>query len=292
MRSMTGFGEAVANNDRYRVAARVRTVNHRHLELAIRLDEVAAAAEPAVRALVAARLARGRVEVAVGARPLEPPALRLALNEELARALRHAAGRLEAEEAGLGAATVGDLLRLPGAYQVVPEEGLWRSEDGALVGEAVGRALDAVVAARAREGEALAAAMQERLAELRRLVARLGERRGAVREELAARLGERLAELLGEVPVDEQRLAQEAAILVERSDVAEELDRLEAHCAHFEELLATDEPAGRRLDFLAQEMGREAGTVAAKCRDSAMIRASLEMRHLIEQLREQIQNVE
>lgn len=292
MRSMTGFGQASGENARHAVTVTVRAVNHRFLELRLALGDDYRASEEALRALFAGELARGRIDAVVEVRPLAARAARVRVDREVVRAA-HAAVE-ELFESGLVGEklTAGDLLRLPEALAVDRDHDLWDPADQALLIRVAGEALAQLVAAREAEGAALQAVLARRLDELAAVVETLTGLREATRAPAFESLRARLDELLGAAGVDPARLAQEAALLVERSDVAEELDRLGSHCRHFRELLAAPGAAGKRLDFLAQEIGRELNTVGAKCRDAAMTRAVLDGKLLCEQLREQVQNVE
>jgi uncharacterized protein (TIGR00255 family) len=187
---------------------------------------------------------------------------------------------------------LGDLLRLPEVVQVQVDPDSLREEDAELVLHTAATALSQLVAAREQEGVALARVLGERVAELQAAAARLRARAPEVREELHSGLRRRVRELLAGPAVDEQRLAQEVALLVDRSDVVEELDRLDGHLHHFAGLLGEPGALGKRLDFLAQEILRELNTLGAKCRDGEMARTVLDSKVLCEQLREQVQNVE
>lgn len=292
MRSMTGFGQANGENPRHAVAVTLRAVNHRFLEVRLHLADDYRASEEPLRALLAGELERGRVEVAIDVRALTPREARVRVDREVVRAAHTAVEELY--EGGLVGEklTAGDLLRLPDALAVERDPDRWDAADRALVLEVAGAALAQLVAAREQEGAALRAVLGGRLDELAVVVERLTELREAAREDTAEALNARLDELLGGAGIDPARLAQEAALLVERSDVAEELDRLGSHCRHFGELLDRRGAVGKRLDFLAQEIARELNTVGAKCRDAAMTRAVLDGKMLCEQLREQVQNVE
>ena len=292
MRSMTGFGQAGGENARHAVTVTVRAVNHRFLELRLALGDDYRASEEALRSLLAGELTRGRVDAVVEIRALAARPARVRVDREVVRAA-HAAVE-ELFEGGLVGEklTAGDLLRLPEALVVERDHDLWDAADQALVLEVAGEVLAQLVAARRAEGAALAAVLARRLDELAAVVETLTRLREASRQATSENLRARLDELLGASGIEPARLAQEAALLVERSDVAEELDRLGSHCRHFRELLDAPGAAGKRLDFLAQEIGRELNTVGAKCRDAAMTRAVLDGKLLCEQLREQVQNVE
>lgn len=298
MRSMTGFGQASGSNGWHAVTVTLRGVNHKFLDLRVKLGDDYRTSEPALRELLEAELGRGRVEAGVDVAPLAARQAEVRVERGVVQAA-HAAV-VELVEAGLIAEglTAGDLLRLPEALSVrlAPDE--WDRGDHELLLEVAGRALAELVAARTVEGEKTHQALADRLASLAEVAARLAGLRERAREEIAQALRARLAELLDDRRLDEARLAQEVAVLVDRSDVAEELERLGAHLEHFRGLL--DGPAGggergavgRRLDFLTQEIFRELNTLGAKSRNAEMIRAVLDAKGLCEQLREQVQNVE
>lgn len=292
MRSMTGYGEASGSNARNAATVSLRAVNHRFLDLQVRLAEEARASEGTLRELVGQEVARGRVEVRVDVRPLVERRASVELNRGVVEAAYAAIHQLVEQgliSAGLSA---GDLLRLPEAVRVELAEEAWDEEDQAMLAGVARAALAQLVASREREGASLAAALAERLASLEAVAGRLAALAGPVREEMAAALSRRVAEMLGGPPVDPARLAQEVALLVDRSDVSEEIDRLRAHVGHFRDLLVATGPTGKRLDFLTQEVFRELNTLGAKCRNAEMTRAVLDAKVLSEQLREQVQNVE
>ncbi len=292
MRSMTGFGQAAGENARFRMSVTLRGVNHRFLDIVLRAPEVLRDLEPALRELLAVELRRGRVEVlfnleAVGARQVS-----VGVDRELVTSLRGLCDELA--EGGLISPKLdfGDLLRLPAALQLEVRDPEWQPDDSELLLGLVGEALAQLVAARCTEGAKLRRVIEERLEALRQLVEGLAARRAGIAEELATQLRQRIAELLaGDLP-DDSRLMQEVALLVDRSDVAEELDRLESHFEHMGSVLEEAGSIGKRLDFLAQEILRELNTVGSKCRDSEMIQQVVEGKTLCEQVREQVQNVE
>jgi uncharacterized protein (TIGR00255 family) len=299
---MTGYGQGSASGERHQVSVTLRSVNGRFLDLVVRLDDAYRALEAPLRARLEEQLRRGRVEVNVDVRALQALPARVTIQTGVVEALHRAWHDLA--ERGLVASelTLGDLLRLPEVVSVQLEADQVGADEQALALAAAHTALLQLVEAREQEGEQLARILGERLAELAQAAARLRSRAPAVREELRAGLERRLQELLAPRSghpshpdaraVDEVRLAQEVALLVERGDVTEELDRLDAHLAHFQELLAADGALGKRLDFLSQEVLRELNTLGSKCRDAEMARAVLDAKVLCEQLREQVQNVE
>ena len=296
---MTGYGQGSASGERHQVSVSLRSVNGRFLDLVVRLDESYRGLESPLRALLEGQLRRGRVEVNVDVRPLQALPARVTIQTGVVEALHRAWHDLADRGLVASELTLGDLLRLPEVVSIQLETDQMGEAEQALALAAAHTALLQLVEAREQEGEQLARILGERLAELVQAAAKLRARAPAVREDLRASLERRLQELLVPRPghadaraVDEVRLAQEVALLVERGDVTEELDRLDAHLAHFGELLSADGSLGKRLDFLSQEILRELNTVGSKCRDAEMARTVLDAKVLCEQLREQVQNVE
>lgn len=293
MRSMTGFGQGAAESQRFRVTVTLRGVNHRYLDLVLRLREEYRAAEPALRELLTGALARGRVEAVVEVEPLGSQPIEVVVDENLAEALHELQRNLVERGLTHGGLTFTDLLRLPDVVKLQPREAQWTAEDHKTLLRAAKAALTQLLAARDTEGAKLREAFLPRLEALAELVGKLGARRAAIASETLTTLRGRLRELLeGESALTEDRLAQEAAILVDRSDVAEELDRLASHLEHFHTVMDGEGSLGKRLDFLSQEIFRELNTLGAKCRDSEMTRWVLDGKVLCEQIREQVQNVE
>ncbi|MEZ5331391.1 MAG: YicC/YloC family endoribonuclease [Thermoanaerobaculia bacterium] len=292
VQSMTGFGSAERESGRLRVSVSARSVNHRFLDLVLRLPEELRPLEGDVRSLATDRFARGRIEVKVQIEtPAEAP-VEVELHRGAAEAL--AAHVRELVRAGVleGGLAAGDLLRLPDVVRLRSSAAAWTEEDGVLALAAVGACLDALAEARLAEGERLRSVLDERLAALATWREELDSRREDVRTALFATLSERLQELLGGSGIDERVVVQEAAVLAERSDVREELDRLASHLTAFRECLAEGGAVGRKLDFLAQEVHRELNTLGSKCRDTAMAATVVEAKLACEQIREQVQNLE
>ena len=289
---MTGFGQASATGPRHQIAVTLRSVNAKFLDLALRVKEEYRGVEPRLRALLEGELRRGRVEAAVELRPLAPLPARVVVQTEVVRALHEACDDLEARGLLAGRLQMGDLLRLPEVVQVQMAPDSLADDEADLVVRTAEEALAQLVAARDLEGVTLSRVLSERLGELQAAAGRLRARAPEVRGELHEGLRRRVRELLAGPAVDELRLAQEVALLAERSDVVEELDRLDGHLRHFAGLLAEPGALGKRLDFLAQEILRELNTLGAKCRDGEMTRTVLDAKVLCEQLREQVQNVE
>lgn len=292
LRSMTGFGQALLSGEGLRVAVSVRSVNHRNLDIVVRLPEELRPLEPRIRECLAAELRRGRVEARVevtdlGERPCRVDVARGAVAE-----LRRAAEELGAEGLADRELRFADLLRLPEVVRLSFEPHAWGDDEHELVLNAVAGARDQALAARRAEGARLAELIAGFLDELGRLVEEVERRRPEARQRLEEAFRRRLDELLDGPPPSEERLAQEVALMVDRSDVQEELDRLRGHLEHGRELLGSGEPVGRRLEFLSQELLREINTLGSKSRDLPLLRSVLDAKSVCDRLREQVQNVE
>ena len=287
IQSMTGYARHEVTVGGNVLTWEARSVNHRFLEIAFRLPEELRGLEPQFKACVQARLGRGKVDL--GLRLAQAPSAPspFIVDESLVMRLVEAAGHVD----GLGGGGEGlrtiDLLRWPGVLQEPRPavEGLGETAMTALVST-----LDTLIEARGGEGERLAEMLEARCAQILTLTHFVGERLPQLQSEQLERMRSRLARL--DVATDEGRLEQEVALLVSRMDVAEELDRLRAHVAQLREVLQRDEPVGRRLDFLMQELNREANTLSSKSVDMEVTRAAVELKVQIEQMREQVQNVE
>ncbi|HEU5320320.1 MAG TPA: YicC/YloC family endoribonuclease, partial [Methylomirabilota bacterium] len=272
---MTGFGRAEARGGDIMVTVEARSVNHRHLEVALRLPRTLAGLEMDARRLVQARLERGRVDVTVQVTPLPgQAAARLVLDEALALTWLERARTAQTTLGVGGEVSVSWLLERPGVVRV-EEDAAEPAAPWPLLAAALGGAVDELVARRTAEGERLAAELRSLhggLAAAVDVMAARAPRSVARREE---RLRERLRSLLAETAVDESRIVTEAAIWADKADVAEELTRLRAHLAELTLLLDKGGPVGRPLDFLLQELNREVNTVAAKADDLELSQAAL-----------------
>ena len=292
MRSMTGYGEAAGENARHAVSVSLKAVNHRFLDLQLRAGDELRTSEGAVRDLISREISRGRIEARVEARPLGERRADVHVHLGIVRAAHAATHQLVEDGLVATGLAAGDLLRIPEAFRVELASEQWEAEDHDLLMRITREAVSQLVASRETEGASLAAILEEKLRSMDQVVAKLDALRGPVRDELATSLRRRLGELLGGQAIDEGRIAQEAALLVDRSDVSEEIDRLRSHLEHFRSVTREPGPTGKRLDFLTQEIFRELNTLGAKCRNAEMTRAVLDAKVLCEQVREQVQNVE
>lgn len=296
MTSMTGFASVTEEHASATVTVTIRSVNHRFLDLQLRVPAACADLEGAIRSQVQQRLARGRVELIVGvqSRVSVPPVVRL--DEALVGGLSAAVERLRAAGLVSGPLTPGDVLRLPQVLTVEDPRSGAEAAGGAEVAAAVtsglAKALAELEVMRRREGEMLNADLEARRGTLAVLIGELEQAADAGRVALEARLTERVKELSGQVPVDQTAVAQEIVRVAQRSDISEELARFRGHLAHWVTLVAAPEPCGRKLDFLLQEMNREINTLGAKADGLGVSERIIAAKAELERMKEQVQNVE
>ena len=293
IRSMTGFASATREDETAAVGVTIRAVNHRYLDLQFRLPPGLAPLEGRLRAAVQRHVARGRVELSVSVQLRRPPPPEVELNEPFVRRVREALARAHDEALVDGALTPGDLLRLPQAL-VIREAP--REAEGAAAGPLAEATVDEALAAlnemRAREGGHLQEDLEARRGLLADLLERVAAAAEAGRGALELRLGERVRELAREVPGDPAAIAQEIVRAAARSDISEEVVRFRAHLAHWAALTAAEEPCGRKLDFLLQEMNREINTIGSKADGEGVPALVVDVKAELEKVREQVQNVE
>lgn len=285
--SMTGFARHAIEVDGQSLVWEIRSVNHRHLELRIQIPDTLKALEPDARAAMQQSLGRGRVDAVLR---VDAAVTADVIQFDHGRAKILIKTLREIDQMMVNGARVSalDVLLWPGVLQRDEPADVDVLRNAVLQG--LQAALDDLRAMRQTEGGALRQTLETRLDALAELVARMRGRRVEVLEAQRERLRSRIAEL--DLALDPQRLEQEVALLAQRLDVDEELDRLEGHVAATREILGRAEPVGRRLDFLMQEFNREANTLGSKSHDLETTRVAMEMKVLIEQMREQIQNIE
>jgi uncharacterized protein (TIGR00255 family) len=284
---MTGYAAASADSPRGRLTLELRSVNARFLDVQFRIGEELRAHEPALRELIGARVSRGKVDCRffLGESGITEKPQRL--NPEALQRLNELSQQVRKAFPEAGALRIADVLRWPGVIAEQPaDEDTLRQ----ITSELCRRALDDLVATRAREGAKLAASIRERVSAMR---ARVDEVAPLVPQSIAAyqtKIADRLKEALGSA--DDDRVRAELALFSAKVDVDEELDRLRAHLGEVERSLQKGGPAGKRLDFLAQELNREANTLASKSASQQLSDCALDLKLLVEQIREQVQNIE
>jgi uncharacterized protein (TIGR00255 family) len=296
---MTGYAQARADTTDLALRVSIKSVNHRFLDLKMRLAEGLEIYEPRLRQMVRERIHRGHVELQVSAEPRT--AATIQVNQELVKAYMRAAEALRQETRAAADVDVVALLRLPGVMSGLgiaePQSEESKEKLGRALEECLGEALSKLDDMRRAEGSHLIEELNKRLTKIEGEADQVRVLAETLRPAFARRLQARLAELLNGVALEPARLAQEAALLAERSDISEELERLRSHVAQFASLLRGAGEMGKKLDFLLQEMNREANTLLSKTPgvDSealAITRLALEIKADIEKLREQVQNIE
>ena len=289
MESMTGFGSAQLDDGPLRMMVTIRSVNHRFLDLVLRLPESLRPWEADLSAQLRGELGRGRIEVRAEVEQLHQAAPEIHLREDVWQAYQQVFEQMQSAGTGKVTWTAGDLARLPDLLEMRPAAVDPTLERRLLLGTAQA-ALDRLLEFRRREGQAIGKAVNDLLGKLGGRVAAIEAGREEAQRAVDQRLRQRLQELAGDVTIEADRLAQEVAILVDRADVQEEIDRLGSHLEAARSLLQ-GEAAGKKLDFLAQEIHRELNTIGSKCRSTALVHEVMEAKSHCEQIREQAQNL-
>ncbi len=295
IKSMTGFASLSRDDERGAIGVTIRSVNHRFLDMQLRLPPMIADLEPRLRGLVQKHLARGRVEISVSLQLRQNAAPQIELNETFTQALSGAIQLARSRGLIAGDLTPGDLLRLPQALTIreqTPESGGVSTMLGTAVDDAVASAIGQLEEMRVREGVHLRTDLDTRKSLLSGLIARIAATANTGRQELEARLLERARDIATTLPVDQSALAQEVVRVAQRSDISEEVTRFHGHLAHWDALSDSAEPCGRKLDFLLQEMNREVNTIGSKADGLQVSEVVIEAKAELERMREQVQNVE
>ena len=293
--SMTGFGRASgALSPRFFVSVTAKSVNHRFLEVSVRLPEYLWDMEAPLRAIASEAFARGKVDLSIRVQRTEQPEYAVRINPQIASAviprLREIATELEIAHTFSGA----DLLRVPDLLQVEPVDTEVTDEEREALAQLVREAFAQMIVMRRKEGEALHTDVAARAVTIRALQEQLASHRENVRAELLANYVLRVQEIAAHagVEVPQDRLAQEVVVMVEKGDIAEELTRLTHHLDQLQKAIDGREPAGKKLDFISQEMVREINTMGSKSRAATIRTLVIELKTEVERIREQVQNVE
>lgn len=290
---MTGFASVVREQSPYLVTVTVKAVNHRFLDLQLRLPPSAASSEAALRALVPQHVTRGRVELSVSVQSSRPPDVTVVWNDAVVEEVVRAVARAREEGLVTGTLTAGDLVRVPHVLSVRETAEPSVSDDAlsGLVLAAAVEALTSLAAMRTQEGQYLARDLTERRTGLAASVEEVARAAEDAQQSLGDRLRTRIAEV-GLEWADSSAVAQEVVRFVARSDIQEELVRLRAHLTHWDVLVAGEEPCGRKLDFLLQEMNREVNTIGSKGEGAMVPALVVHLKAELERMKEQVQNVE
>ncbi len=285
--SMTAFSRMSFKGDQGELAWEMRSVNNRYLEIMVRLPEELRGLDPLVRERVNRKLGRGKVDCTLRFSPSGNSAAGVRINDRLARGIIDAASSIGRILHDASSPRAMDVLRWPGVLEF-EEQDMTPVESQAV--ELLDQVIDGLIEARKREGARLAELIMQRTAAMREEVAKVKVLMPRVMNGLRERLRARLDEVSEEL--DQGRLEQEMALFTQKLDVDEEMDRLQTHLDEVDSVLQRKEPIGRRLDFLMQELNREANTLASKSNDVDVTRSGVELKVLIEQMREQVQNIE
>lgn len=289
--SMTGYGRAGALLHGRDIKVELRSVNARFFEYSSRLPRSCAFLEDKLKKLVAAKVSRGKVELSLSIQTVTAADTVVSVNWSLAQGYRAALDSLIEKMELKNDVTAGMIARFPEVMTQTAaptnEDELWQDVQSVAL-----QAVDAFVAMRAAEGEKLKADVAGRLDTIEELVAKIEQGSAGRVQAYSDKLYARLQELLGDRNIDESRLVTEAALFADKTAIDEETVRLHSHVAQYREILALDEPVGRKLDFLTQELNRESNTIGSKCQDVAITRLVVELKSEIEKIREQIQNIE
>jgi uncharacterized protein (TIGR00255 family) len=291
MRSMTGYGRGESDRGGAKIRVEVNSVNRKQSDIVINLPRELSALEPRVRQVVSERLARGRTNVVVIYDQSAQVSRKLALDGALARSYHDGMRSLQKELGVAGDITIGMILQAPGVLRFA-EDSLAPDEIWPSLAEALESALGELIKMREREGKHLAKDLIRRLKVLRQALKEVGKKHPAIAEKYRAALLERISKAGLELQPNDDRLIKEVAFFADRSDVSEELTRLESHLAQFAHHLRRNEPVGRTLEFITQEISRELNTLGAKAGDAEISRHVVAGKSEVEKIREQIQNLE
>lgn len=289
--SMTGYGRAEQVLNGRDITVELRSVNSRFFEYSSRIPRTCAFMEDKLKKLVAARVSRGKVELNLSIQNVTAADTVVQVNWQLAESYKNAFQAMADQMDLKNDATVGMIARFPDVLTQTAAptdpDALWAD-----VEQVAGQAVEAFLAMRAAEGEKLRADVEGRLTTIETLVGQIEQNSAGRVQAYTERLYARLKEILEDRSIDEARLVTEAAIFADKTAIDEETVRLHSHVAQYRAILALDEPVGRKLDFLTQELNRESNTIGSKCQDVSITRLVVELKSEIEKIREQIQNIE
>lgn len=287
IRSMTAFSGGEIEIGNLSISCEIRSVNHRYCDITVKIPDRLRFLEGEIRAAISAKINRGKIECALSCKKQANSGQDFIVNQAAVAALLEATQTIERQMPAALTFSALDVLAFPGIQQELSLDSEALNEG---IVQLVNQTLAGLISTRQREGAQLKLVIEERCAKMRELVILAGQRMPEVLRLIRTRLTDRVVELVGQPDFD--RLEQELVILTQKLDIAEELDRLDTHITEVLRALAQPEPAGRRLDFLMQELNREANTLGSKSNDKEMTHISIELKVLIEQMREQIQNIE
>jgi uncharacterized protein (TIGR00255 family) len=290
--SMTGYGRGVHNSSKYNITVDIKSVNHRYLDCYFKILKTYSYMEERLRRMITNKVSRGKLDVSINIERISTPENKVELNRALVAAYLAAIQEMKSDYSLQGEIDIQSVISLPEIFTIIqPEED--QEELAEATGMALEQALHALLLMRKAEGEKLVADLLQKLALLREYYLKLTEFAPLVIVNYREKLAKRLQELLpADTELDPNRLTMEVAIFADRSDVSEELVRLDSHLQQFSQTLRLAEPVGRKLDFLIQELNREINTIGSKANDLKIAQIVIDFKTELEKLREQIQNLE
>ena len=292
MNSMTGFGRGAASGDGFEISVEMKTVNNRFLDVVLKLGGELQTLEAPLKKIISGRLSRGRVDVNIQYDRSQE--ISYELNRPVISGYLAALNELKSEFEIGGDPDINVIARLPNIFNVKKEDAAGEFMDA--VEAAVISALDDLEAMRSSEGAMLKTELLERLSNIETYTDEVEKEAGNISDEYRQRLTKRITELLAktesQIELDQSRLAQEVAYLADRADISEEIARLRTHIEHFRSIMDEEKEVGKRLDFLTQELNREANTITSKTNNMIVKENALQVKSEIEKIREQVQNVE
>ena len=293
LNSMTGYGEAQGETDGINYAVEVKAVNNRYLKTIVKLPDILAFLEEDIERLLRGNLARGTVNYALRCKDVSASTL-FDIDESALQAIVEKLGRIKPSAEMARSIDIGSLLNLPGIIRPMQPDEETAGRMKLAILKTSEEAIDRLKEMRAAEGAALEADLNEHCREIQESLGHIRGRSGVVVQEYARKLKKRVDDLLAhaELKLDEEALAREVAILADRSDISEEITRLDSHLQQFATACGGDDQAGRRLDFISQEMLREANTIASKSSDAEITRTVVDMKCRVDRIKEQVQNIE
>ncbi|SOB76844.1 TIGR00255 family protein [Marinobacter sp. LV10R510-11A] len=287
IKSMTAFARKDIQDSQGTLTCEIRTVNHRYLEPSFRLPEALRELENPFREELRKQLNRGKVDVSIRLQSTEAGVPKFEVNEDIAQAVNQAANHVNRMLDNPAHINALEILRWPGVLSV-PEQDFSSVKESAM--KLFAQTVEELAVVREREGERLRPLFEDRLTQMNTLIATVRNGMPGLLKAQEEHLRERFQK--ARIELDPERITQEMVMLAQKSDVAEELDRLDAHISEVTDTLKRDEAIGRRLDFLMQELNREANTLSSKSIDAGVTRTAVDLKVLIEQVREQVQNIE
>lgn len=289
--SMTGFGRGTYTSDEYNITIDIKSVNHRYLDVYFKVSKTYAFLEERLRREIAGKIARGKLDIAINVERIATPEVKVELNRPLVQAYLTAFEEMKSAYQLQGDVSIQSLITLPDIFVAAsPEEDQEKLEQAVVT--ALNQALVMMTRMREAEGRQLVDDLQQKLAVLREYYGEITALAPSVVISYKDKLAKRVQELVGDIEIDPGRLALEVAIFADRSDISEELTRLESHLQQFQKTLELSEPIGRKLDFLVQELNREINTIGSKANDLQIAQIVINFKAELEKIREQIQNLE